>query len=79
LVKTIIVSGVVAMLAALAGTPLLIRLLRSKGYGQPIRVDGPQSHQTKRGTPTMGGSVFVVASLIGYLVGHAVTGEPLTT
>jgi phospho-N-acetylmuramoyl-pentapeptide-transferase len=79
LVKTIIASGVVAMLAALAATPLLIRLLRSKGYGQPIRVDGPQSHQTKRGTPTMGGSVFVVASLIGYLVGHAVTGEPLTT
>jgi phospho-N-acetylmuramoyl-pentapeptide-transferase len=53
-------------------------LLRRKGYGQPIRVDGPQSHQTKRGTPTMGGAVFVVASLIGYTVAHAATDVPLT-
>jgi phospho-N-acetylmuramoyl-pentapeptide-transferase len=53
-------------------------LLRRKGYGQPIRVDGPQSHQTKRGTPTMGGAVFVVASLIGYAVAHAATDDPLT-
>jgi phospho-N-acetylmuramoyl-pentapeptide-transferase len=59
-------------------TPLLIRLLRRKGYGQPIRVEGPQSHQTKRGTPTMGGAVFVVAALIGYLVAHAATDVPLT-
>lgn len=57
---------------------MLIRLLRRKGYGQPIRVEGPQSHQTKRGTPTMGGAVFVVASLIGYLVAHAATDVPLT-
>lgn len=57
---------------------MLIRLLRRKGYGQPIRVDGPQSHQTKRGTPTMGGAVFVVASLIGYTVAHAATDDPLT-
>jgi phospho-N-acetylmuramoyl-pentapeptide-transferase len=57
---------------------LLIRLLRRKGYGQPIRVDGPQSHQTKRGTPTMGGAVFVVASLIGYIVAHAATDDPFT-
>jgi phospho-N-acetylmuramoyl-pentapeptide-transferase len=57
---------------------LLIRLLRRKGYGQPIRVDGPQSHQTKRGTPTMGGAVFVVASLIGYIAAHAATDDPLT-
>jgi phospho-N-acetylmuramoyl-pentapeptide-transferase len=59
-------------------TPLLIRLLRRKGYGQPIRVDGPQSHLTKRGTPTMGGAVFVVASLVGYLAAHAATDDPLT-
>ena len=57
---------------------MLIRLLRRKGYGQPIRVEGPQSHQTKRGTPTMGGAVFVVASLIGYIVAHAATDDPFT-
>jgi phospho-N-acetylmuramoyl-pentapeptide-transferase len=77
-VKTIIVTGAVALVIALLGTPLLISLLRRKGYGQPIRVDGPQSHQTKRGTPTMGGAVFVVASLIGYVVGHVATDDPVT-
>jgi phospho-N-acetylmuramoyl-pentapeptide-transferase len=76
--KTIILAGAVALLTGLFGTPLLIKLLRRKGYGQPIRVDGPQSHQTKRGTPTMGGAVFVIASLIGYLVAHALTGDEIT-
>jgi phospho-N-acetylmuramoyl-pentapeptide-transferase len=76
--KTIIVAGAVALITALFGTPLLIRLLRRKGYGQPIRVEGPESHQTKRGTPTMGGAVFVIASLIGYLAGHAATDDPIT-
>ncbi len=76
--RTIIVAGAVALVAALLGTPLFIGLLRRKGYGQPIRVDGPKSHETKRGTPTMGGAVFVVASLIGYAVAHAVTDDPVT-
>src|ERR1700738_4340335 len=40
----------------------------SRGKGQPIRTDGPQSHLTKKGTPTMGGlmilSGLVVATLL---------------
>jgi phospho-N-acetylmuramoyl-pentapeptide-transferase len=76
--KTVFLAGAVALLTALFGTPLFIGLLRRKGYGQPIRVDGPQSHQTKRGTPTMGGAVFVIASLIGYVIAHVATGIPFT-
>jgi phospho-N-acetylmuramoyl-pentapeptide-transferase len=76
--KTIIVAGAVALLVALFGTPLLIRLMRRHGYGQPIRVEGLRSHETKRGTPTMGGSVFVIAALIGYVAGHVATGDPVT-
>jgi phospho-N-acetylmuramoyl-pentapeptide-transferase len=76
--KTIIVAGAVALLIALLGTPLFIRLMRRHGYGQPIRVEGPKSHETKRGTPTMGGAVFVLAALIGYVVAHAATDVPLT-
>jgi phospho-N-acetylmuramoyl-pentapeptide-transferase len=76
--RTILVSGAVALIVALLGTPLFIGLMRRSGYGQPIRVEGPKSHETKRGTPTMGGAVFVVASLIGYIVGHAVTRDPIT-
>jgi phospho-N-acetylmuramoyl-pentapeptide-transferase len=77
--KTILVTGAVSLLLALFGTPLIIRLLRQQGYGQPIRVEGPKSHETKRGTPTMGGAAIVLAALIGYLVGHVVTHDRPTT
>ena len=76
--RTIILSGGVALITALLGTPLFIRLMRRLGYGQPIRVEGLKSHETKRGTPTMGGTVFVAASWIGYLIGHALTGFGVT-
>jgi phospho-N-acetylmuramoyl-pentapeptide-transferase len=77
-VRTILISAGVAMVMALFGTPLAIRFFKSRGYGQEIREDGPAKHATKRGTPTMGGAVIVVATLIGYLVGHELTNDPMT-
>jgi phospho-N-acetylmuramoyl-pentapeptide-transferase len=77
-VKTIIVTGAVSLLLALFGSPLAIRLLSRQGYGQPIRVEGPKAHETKRGTPTMGGIVIVLASLIGYVAGHWLTRDAMT-
>ena len=77
--KTILVSAAVAMVLALFGTPLAIRMFSRRGYGQEIRDDGPSSHQTKRGTPTMGGTVIVVASLIAYVVGHELTKDAMST
>src|SRR5215472_6028966 len=76
--RTIIVSAGVSLILALFGTPLAIRLFRSRGYGQLIREDGPSAHATKRGTPTMGGTVIVIATLIGYAVGHMVTKDPMS-
>jgi phospho-N-acetylmuramoyl-pentapeptide-transferase len=76
--KTIIVAGLVSLIIALLGTPLLTRLMRRHGFGQPIRVEGPKSHETKRGTPTMGGTVFVIAALIGYVVAHVATDDAFT-
>jgi phospho-N-acetylmuramoyl-pentapeptide-transferase len=78
-VKTIIVAAGVSMILALFGTPLAIKLLRRRGYGQLIREEGPAAHLTKRGTPTMGGAVFVIATLIGYLVSHLVTDDPISS
>ncbi|HSR86741.1 MAG TPA: phospho-N-acetylmuramoyl-pentapeptide-transferase, partial [Streptosporangiaceae bacterium] len=77
--KTIIITGAISLMLALFGTPLAIRLLRRRGYGQLIRAEGPQAHLTKRGTPTMGGTVIVIAALIGYVVGHMATHDPMTT
>jgi phospho-N-acetylmuramoyl-pentapeptide-transferase len=77
-VKTILVTSGFSLLIALFGTPLAIRIFAWLGYGQPIREDGPAGHATKRGTPTMGGTVIVIASLIGYAAGHLLTSDPMS-
>ena len=74
--RTILVAAGVSTLLALLGTPLAIRIFRARGYGQEIREDGPAGHATKRGTPTMGGTVIIVAALAGYFVGHYTTSDP---
>ena len=65
-----LVAAVVSLLVSITGTPLLIRILHKKQYGQFIRQDGPTSHFTKRGTPTMGGLVMIVATVLGYLAAN---------
>jgi phospho-N-acetylmuramoyl-pentapeptide-transferase len=76
-VKTVLLSAAVSMFVALFGTPLAIKAFTQRGYGQQIRSDGP-AHLSKRGTPTMGGTVIIIASLGGYLIGHLVTGDPMS-
>jgi phospho-N-acetylmuramoyl-pentapeptide-transferase len=68
--KAIVVAGVAALLISLLGTPLFIRFLTRKQYGQFIRHDGPASHHVKRGTPTMGGVMIIVAAVAGWLLGN---------
>ena len=48
-VISILVAAAVSLGLALLGTPLFIRLLVKKNYGQFIRQDGPTAHFTKRG------------------------------
>ncbi len=50
-----------ALMIALWVGPAMIRWLQHVKAGQPIRTDGPQSHQVKAGTPTMGGALILVA------------------
>jgi phospho-N-acetylmuramoyl-pentapeptide-transferase len=56
-------------------TPIFIWLFRKWNWGQFIRDDGPESHHTKRGTPTMGGLVIILASVTGYFSGKLLNGE----
>ena len=67
---SVLIAGSVGLIVSLLGTPFVIRLFRSRGYGQEIRADGPTTHQTKRGTPTMGGTVIILATLLGYAGAH---------
>ena len=66
--RAILLAGGLSLLGTLLGTRLAISILVSKGYGQLIRDDGPTSHHTKRGTPTMGGLVIMLAVGVGYFL-----------
>jgi phospho-N-acetylmuramoyl-pentapeptide-transferase len=67
------VAAAVALFVSLLGTPLAIKLFVRRGYGQLIRDDGPTSHHTKRGTPTMGGAIIILATLLGYFTAKLAT------
>jgi phospho-N-acetylmuramoyl-pentapeptide-transferase len=77
-VINILLAGGLSMLFTMVGTPQLIKFLVRRKYGQYIRDDGPDSHHTKRGTPTMGGVVIVAAVVFSYTVSHLVLWNPPT-
>jgi phospho-N-acetylmuramoyl-pentapeptide-transferase len=73
--RAILFGGGLALLISLLGTRVAINLFTQWGYGQEIRDDGPTSHHTKRGTPTMGGVVIILATVVGYFVADLATGN----
>jgi len=77
-VIALLIAGGFSLGFTLFLTPLFIKLFNKLGWGQFIRDDGPQSHHSKRGTPTMGGIVFIIGAVTGYFVGHIVANEPFT-
>jgi phospho-N-acetylmuramoyl-pentapeptide-transferase len=70
--RSVLFGAGFALAFTLFMTPVFIRLFTRIGWGQFIRDDGPQSHHTKRGTPTMGGIVIILGALFGYAVGHLI-------
>jgi len=77
-VKGIVFSGALSILLSFILTPTLIRILAKRGIGQMIRDDGPQTHHVKRGTPTMGGIVLILSTIIAYFASHLFTGTGVT-
>ncbi|MEM7322023.1 MAG: phospho-N-acetylmuramoyl-pentapeptide-transferase [Actinomycetota bacterium] len=67
MIRLLMAAAIAFSLSALL-TQLLIDLLKRAKIGQPIREDGPQGHQVKAGTPTMGGVGIVLGALGGYLL-----------
>ncbi len=74
--RQVLLAASIGLIFSLFGTPVAIRLLVRQGYGQLIRDDGPTSHHTKRGTPTMGGAVIILATLVAYVGAHVLTLSP---
>ena len=65
----LLVAAAFAALFTLLLTPLFARLFRRLRLGQFVRADTPWDHVVKRGTPSMGGIVFIVGAILGYVVG----------
>ena len=63
--RTAFASGTALLIALFIG-PYVIQKLREFQIGQYIREDGPQSHQKKSGTPTMGGVLIAIAILLAH-------------
>jgi phospho-N-acetylmuramoyl-pentapeptide-transferase len=61
-------ATVTAILLAFIVGPAIIRRLKQKGVGQVIRTDGPASHHSKRGTPTMGGLIVLACTVVPTLL-----------
>lgn len=57
----------VAFVVTLILGPLILPILRKLKVGQSIREEGPRSHMSKSGTPTMGGIIIIIALLITLL------------
>ncbi len=73
--RLILVATGIGLIIGLFGTPLLIRFLRRHGYAQAIRdaSEGYPAHDSKKGTPSMGGLIIVLGAILGYVAGHVYT------
>jgi phospho-N-acetylmuramoyl-pentapeptide-transferase len=61
-------AAITALIFALWVGPRVIRLLHKYQIGEEIRIEGPESHQVKKGTPTMGGLIILVGVIIATLL-----------
>ncbi len=64
----ILIAGTASLLIVLFLSPKFIAFVRRQEFGQTIREEGPEGHQTKAGTPTLGGIVILVAFAIPFLI-----------
>ena len=66
--RSLLTAAAISLAFTLFLTPVFLRLFRKWGWGQVIRtpdnVHNP-SHGEKRGTPTMGGTIFIVGTIVG--------------
>lgn len=66
--SALIYSVLVAFIITSILGPFAIPVLHRLKFGQNIREDGPLSHRKKAGTPTMGGLIFITASMLSMMI-----------
>ncbi|HEY5562591.1 MAG TPA: phospho-N-acetylmuramoyl-pentapeptide-transferase [Clostridiaceae bacterium] len=75
--KSLIYSILTAFIISSILAPIFIPFLHRLKFGQNIREDGPASHRIKKGTPTLGGFIFIIATLIAFLIFREIDGEAI--
>ena len=79
--RSLLTAAGISLAFTLFLTPVFIRMFTQWGWGQVIRtpenVHNP-SHSAKRGTPTMGGTIFIAGTVVGYLIGCYAGNNPPT-
>ncbi|MCH9717003.1 MAG: phospho-N-acetylmuramoyl-pentapeptide-transferase, partial [Gammaproteobacteria bacterium] len=68
-----ILSALTAFVVALVCGPIMIRWLKKMQIGQAVRADGPETHLSKAGTPTMGGILILFAVTVSCLLWGCLT------
>ncbi|MGZ5478671.1 MAG: phospho-N-acetylmuramoyl-pentapeptide-transferase, partial [Candidatus Aminicenantales bacterium] len=61
-------AGITALVLSFLLGPRVIRLLEKRQIGQEIRADGPKAHYAKKGTPSMGGLLVILCTLLPTLL-----------
>lgn len=64
----LVAAAITALLLAYLFGPRFIRFLRRLRFGESVRNDGPESHQAKAGTPTMGGMLIMASMSVSILL-----------
>ena len=70
-------SAVLALLISLFIGPIIIKMLRKLQLGEEIDTDGPESHLSKRGTPSMGGLIVLISVVVPTLLFARVAETPV--
>ncbi len=80
--RLVVIAAAIATIVSLVCTPLLIRILSRHGYAQAIRASSEgmmfPDHESKRGTPSMGGVAILIAVMSGYFVTHLLVWRPVS-
>lgn len=71
----LILAGAISLALSLILTPAFAKLFRKLNLGQYVRADTPTTHQVKRGTPSMGGVVFILVAVLGYFLAKLITNQ----
>ena len=64
----IVISALIAFVVCVLLSPTMIKYLQKLKFGQFIRDEGPESHLKKSGTPTMGGVIILLGTIVGSVV-----------